>query len=88
MKTLIASLFALSLLGGASLAGATPANAAGVGIHIGGAGANIHVGDGHHDRYRYPDRYRYHDRYRHYRSRHCTRWGYRHHTRYCRGWGW
>lgn len=73
MKTLVASLFALSLLGGTSLLTATAANAAGVGVHVGGAGVHIHLGDRHRG---------YHHR------RHCVRWGYRHHQRYCRRWSW
>jgi hypothetical protein len=41
MKTLIASIFALSLLG------TTGASALGLGIHIGGIGIGAHIG-GHH----------------------------------------
>ncbi len=79
MKVLLASIFALSLLGGTL--GATAADAD-VGVHVGGVG--IHVGGGDHDR-----GYRGHDRhYRHYRHRRCERWGYRHHSRYCHRWGW
>ncbi|MEJ0028781.1 MAG: hypothetical protein WDN01_22365 [Rhizomicrobium sp.] len=72
MKILIASIFALGLLGATA---ATPATAAvGVGVHIGGVGAGVHLGIG--DR----NRHRYHSR------RHCVSWGYRHHQRYCRRW--
>lgn len=43
MKTLIASIFALTLIG----ATATNAEGVGAGVHIGGVGVGIHVG-GHH----------------------------------------
>jgi hypothetical protein len=53
MKTLIASIFALTLLG----AGA--ADAAIVGIHVGGIGVGVGVhGHGHHYRHHYVRRYR------------------------------
>ena len=67
MKTLIASIFALSLLGG------TAAEAASV--HVGGGGVRIQIGGGHHDRgyhrHRHCDRwgYRHHQRF-------CHRWGW------------
>ncbi|MEI9988414.1 MAG: hypothetical protein WDM86_00100 [Rhizomicrobium sp.] len=68
MKILIASVFALGLLG------STAANAeVGVGVHIGGLGAGVHLGIGD----------RHHHGYRHHRR--CVSWGYRHH---CRRWGW
>ena len=54
MKTLIASLFALSLLGTGA------ANAAIIGVHVGGIG----VGIGTHSHYHHHYRHRY---YRHYR---------------------
>jgi hypothetical protein len=71
MKALIASIFALTLLG------ATAANAGiGIGAHIGSVGAGVHLG--------VHDGYRHHRYYRHYR--HCTDWGWSHrrHERYCR----
>jgi hypothetical protein len=49
MKTLIASIFALTLLG------ATAANADGIGVgaHVGGVGAGVHVGGGDDHHYRH-----------------------------------
>ncbi len=52
MKTLIASIFALTLLG----AGA--ADAAVVGVHVGGIGVGVGVGHGHHYRHHYVRRHR------------------------------
>jgi len=59
MKTLIASLFALSLLGSVA-----PASAAGIGVHVGGIG--VHVGGGH--RHCNSWGHRHHNRY-------CRHWG-------------
>jgi len=72
MKTLIASLFALSLLG----ASAASADTVGVGLHVGDVG--IHLGAGHHDRDHY--RHDYHRRDNWHRGyRRCYwRHGYRH----------
>jgi len=70
MKFLAASVLVLGLLG------TTAANAdVGMGVHVGGVGAGVHLGIGDHHRDR------------HHR-RHCVRWGHSHHHRYCRGWGW
>jgi len=94
MKILVASLFALSLLG------ATAAQAddlVGLGVHVGpvGVGANVGGDSSYHDR-DYNDRYYndgyYHDGYRHsgyhgyygHHGRHCSSWGWSHHNRYCR----
>ena len=88
MKTLIASIFALTLLG----SGAASADGIGLDAHIGGVGAGAHVGgEGvgvgahvgglgagvglHGDRHR---------RYYHTRYSHCSAWQWRHHSRYCR----
>jgi hypothetical protein len=95
MKILVASLFALSLLG------ATAAQAddlVGVGVHVGpvGVGAGVGGDRDYHDRdYRdhyYHDGY-YHDGYRHsgYNDRHgryCSSWYWSHHNHYCRHYGW
>ena len=87
MKALIASIFALTLLGAA----AANADGIGVGAHIGGVGAGVHVGGGEvvgggahigsvgagaHVGVGH----------RHYR--HCDSWGWsrRRHERYCRSW--
>lgn len=87
MKALIASIFALTLLGAA----AANADGIGVGAHIGGVGAGVHVGGGDvvgggahigsvgagaHVGIGH----------RHYR--HCDSWGWsrRLHERYCRSW--
>ena len=61
MKTLIASLFALTLLG------ATAANAqgVGVGVHVGDVGVGVHVGSRH--RHCVSWGHRHHERY-------CRRW--------------
>jgi hypothetical protein len=63
MRTLIASLFALTLLG------ATAANAqgVGVGVHVGGVGVGIHVGSGHRHCVSWGRRRDSHERY-------CRRW--------------
>ena len=64
MKTLIASLLALTLMG------ATAANAQGVGagVHVGGVGVGIHVGGGGHRHCAsWGWRNHHHDRY-------CRRW--------------
>jgi hypothetical protein len=88
MKTLIASIFALTLLG----SGAASADGIGLDAHVGGVGAGAHVGDEgvgagahvgslgagvglHGDR----DRGYYDTRYHR-----CSRWQWRHHPRYCR----
>jgi hypothetical protein len=68
MKALIASIFALTLLG------ATAANAGiGVGAHVGGVGAGVHLslsdGHRHHPRYCTSWRWRHHHRY-------CRRWSW------------
>ena len=68
MKTLIASIFALALVG----ATAADAEGVGAGVHIGNVGVGVHVGGDHRN---------YH------RHRRCVSWGYRHHERYCRRWG-
>ena len=93
MKTLITSVFALSLIG----AGAAYADdGIGLGAHVGPIGAGTHVGGdgvgvgahvgglgagvglhGEHDRYE-------HDRYYRARYRHCSAWQWRHEARYCR----
>ena len=56
MKTLIASIFALTLLG----AGASAANAAIVGVHVGGigVGVGVHGHSHHHHRHHYHRHYR------------------------------
>jgi hypothetical protein len=81
MKILVASLFALSLLGATA---ASADDLVGVGVHVGpvGVGANLGGDRDYHDRY-------YHDGYRHsgyygYHGRHCAAWGWSHHNRYCR----
>jgi hypothetical protein len=52
MKTLLASIFALTLLG-------TAANAAIVGVHVGGVGVGVGVhGHSHHYRHHYTRRHR------------------------------
>lgn len=72
MKTLMVSTFALALMA------ATAANAdIGGGAHIGGLGAEVHLGLGD-------------DHAHHYRHRHCSswRWHHNHHDHYCRRWDW
>jgi len=69
MKKLIASVFALSLLG----ATAASADSVGVGLHVGNVG--IHVGSHHHWHHRY---WHHHHWYAH---QHC--WWHDHH-RVCR----
>ena len=71
MKTLIASVFALSLLG------ATAANAeVGVGVHVGGVGAGVHMGtDDHHDRGRHRRCHTWGWR-NHHHDRYCRHWGW------------
>jgi hypothetical protein len=66
MKTVIASIFAVALLG------ATAASAeVGVGVHVGGVGAGVHVGvhDVHHAR-----RCRTWGWRNHHREHYCVRW--------------
>lgn len=65
MKTLIVSIFALTLLG------ATAASAdVGLGVHIGGLGAGVNVGvHGHHHGHRHCT-----DWSRHHRT--CRHWGW------------
>ena len=71
MKTLIASVFALTLMSAA----AANAEGVGAGVHIGNVGVGVHVGDSHRDsRYHRP-------------HRRCISWGHsRDHGRYCRHW--
>ena len=60
MKTLLASIFALTLLG---TTGAY-ADLIGADVHIGGVGAGAHIGgDGHHSRHCHGWGYRHHHRY-------------------------
>ena len=68
MKTLFASVLALSLLG------ATAANAdlIGAGVHVGPVGVGAHIGGDDGD----------HHYYRHHHG--CRSWGWHHHERYCR----
>jgi Spy/CpxP family protein refolding chaperone len=73
MKTLLASVLALGLLG------ASAGSADAIVIHIGGGGYHHgwHHGGWHHDGWR-------HERWRHHG---CRYWGWHsHHRRYCRGW--
>jgi hypothetical protein len=62
MKALIASLFALTLLGAA----AASAQGIGAGVHVGDVGVGVHVGGGHRHCVSW-GRNRHHDRY-------CRRW--------------
>jgi hypothetical protein len=60
MKTLIASVFALTLLGTT----AASADLLGVGVHIGGVGADAHIGGGyHHHRHCHGWGYHHHHRF-------------------------
>jgi hypothetical protein len=72
MKTILASLLALSLLG----AGAANAGGVGVGVHVG----SLHVGVGAHGGRDHRDHGRQHHRAR------CVSWGGHGHHRYCRHW--
>ena len=68
MKKLIASVFALSLLG------ATAAQAeVGVGVHVGGVGVHVGAG-GHHDRGYHHRRCHSWGWHRHHRDRYCRGW--------------
>jgi len=71
MKTLLASIFALSMLG------ATAASAdVGVGVHVGGVGVHAAIGgDDHHDRghYRHCSTWGWHN---HHHGRYCRRWSW------------
>ncbi len=83
MKKLIASIFALTLMG------ATAANAeTGVGVHVGDRGTAWHLSVN--DRARNDYRARYADHHDRHRARHCVAWrSYWHHhhrERYCARW--
>jgi hypothetical protein len=72
MKSIVASIFAVSLLA----APAAMADGIGAGVHVGPIGVGAHIGgDDHRD---------YHSGYRHHHHG-CRSWGWRHHNRYCRG---
>ena len=72
MKTVIASLLALGLLG------VSAANADVVGVRVGHGHMAVVTNDRHHD---------YRHEYRHH-VRRCSAWAWRHHHRehYCRSW--
>ena len=73
MKTLLASVFALAMLG------ATAASAdVGVGVHVGGVGVHAGVGGDHYDR----------GRRHHHRRCVRWGWRNHHQVRYCRQWSW
>jgi len=59
MKTLIASIFALTLLGTT----AASADIIGVGVHVGGIGVGAHIGGYHHHRHCHGWGYHHHHRY-------------------------
>ena len=63
MKTLVTSIFALSLLG----AGVANATGVGAGAHIGPISVGVHAGS---------DRHREGQRYRHHQVRRCMAWGW------------
>lgn len=71
MKLLVASIFALSLLG----AGAANSGGIGIGAHVG----PVHLGVGAHAGS--------HDRSYHRGHRHCISWGGHGHYRHCHRWG-
>lgn len=62
MKTVFASIFALSMLA------APAAYAAHVGVHVGGLGVGLHVGGGHHHRHCV--------RWSHHHHGVCRQWGW------------
>ena len=86
MKSLLAPVLALGLLGAA--ASAAPAEAASVGIYVGSPGyyhdRGYHRGYYHDRDY---DRDYWRARYHRHHMRYCRDWSYRYHDRYCRGWG-
>jgi len=63
MKTLVATLFALTLLG----APAASAAGIGLGVHVGGIGVGAHIG-GHHHHYRHCHGWGYHHHHRYCRG--------------------
>ena len=72
MKILLASVLALTLIGGA----AANADTVGAGVHVGPVGVGVHAGS--RNDHRAPPRH----------QRRCSAWSWRnhHHDHYCRRW--